>query len=841
MISKRMKNAVSVALSMAVVAGAAAPISASASGTRTKAEKFGEDTYANRFLSLYDDVVTNGQENGYLSSSNVASGGFGIPYHAVETMIVEAPDYGHETTSEAMSYLVWIAAMRDHLAENVDPSNDLVKAWKTMEYMIPDEQKGFMTGSEPSATYSPELDTIEAYATNEAAMLSGNNAINPLWSKFTSAYSSDSGLYLMHWLADVDNWYGYGNGTNFTLINTFQRGAMESCWETVPHPCVEELKYGNSKQGIKGIFKAPNELEIAAQWSYTNAPDAEDRAIQAVYAANRWGVGDSSVTTLAGKMGDELRNNMFDKYYKKIAVDTNEWSPSTGYESAHYLRNWYTSWGGALDGSWKWQIGCSHCHEFYQNPLAAYALLADSDLKSAMKAENAVKDYETSLARQLEFYLWLQASNGPIAGGATNSNRGRYAPYTDGILNEDGTTKNVSSTFYDMLYVEHPVYLDPGSNHWIGNQVWALQRLAELYYYVKTDGDQSGVTLSDGTTVEAALERILDKWVEWAVNEAVKLNDDGTYEIAASLDWSGEPDTWTGSASDNSGLTAEITAWGSADMGCVASMANTFIYYAAAKGVDGQAAVSGTDTSTAAKALYSGKELLDRMWSNYRDDIGVAKADTNENFVRLFEQEVVIPSYYTGTMPNGDEIKTGIKFIDIRTKYKDDPRYAELEADYNDNGKTDTTEFTYHRFWHQGDILMALGAMAEVYPELTPEDEETPEETTTADVTTTADTTTTTDTTTVDDTTATDTTTTAGDISNILWGDVNDDGVVDVRDVTCLKKYIVKLITDDDITAQGKLNGDVIPSGTLDVQDLGQIIKYIIKVVEDLDPAKNGY
>ena len=843
MISKTMKKAVSLAMSLAVVTGAVAPVSASAAGTRTKPEAFGDDTYKNRFLSLYDDVVTKGQENGYLSKNNVASGGFGIPYHSVETMIVEAPDYGHETTSEAMSYIVWIAAMRDILTQGTaDASSDLSKAWKTMEKMIPEKQSGFWANT-PSATYSPELDTIEEYATDTAAMVQGNTATNPIWKNFTSAYSSDKGLYLMHWLADVDNWYGYGSGTSFTLINTFQRGAMESCWETVPHPCVEELKYGNPQQGIKGIFKAPNELTIAAQWSYTNAPDAEDRAIQAVYAANRWGVGDSSVTTLAAKMGDELRNNMFDKYYKKIAVDTDSWSPSTGYESAHYLRNWYTSWGGANDGSWTWQIGCSHCHEFYQNPLAAYALLADDGLKSGMKAENAVKDYETSLARQLEFYLWLQSSNGPIAGGATNSNRGRYAPYSEGILNEDGSTTYVTSTFYDMLYVEHPVYLDPGSNHWIGNQVWAAQRLAELYYYVKTDGDKSGVTLSDGTTIEAALERILDKWVEWSLKDGIKLNDDGTYEIAASLDWSGEPDTWNGSATDNSGLTATITAYGSADAGCVASWANTLIYYAAAKGVDGKAA-DGSDSSTGGQALYTAKELLDRQWELYRDDIGVAKADTNPNFVRLFEQEVVIPSYYSGTMPNGDKIEPGIKFIDIRSQYKEDPMYATLEADYNDNGKTDTTEFTYHRFWHMGDILMANGALAALYPDVTPDPTDDPDTTTTEETTVTTEATTedTTESTTAATTAVTtdkdpDTTTTADpdvDPSKIVWGDVTVDGIVDVRDVTLANQYCVKM---KDISAQGLLNGDVIPDGVVDLKDLGQIKKYLIKIVDSLDPA----
>ena len=77
---------------------------------------------------------------------------------------------------------------------------------------------------------------------------------------------------------------------------------------------------------MKGFFNT--EATPAEQWSYTNAPDAEDRAIQAVYDANRWGVGDQtvnskwggnqSISALAGKMGDETRNNMYDKYYKEI-------------------------------------------------------------------------------------------------------------------------------------------------------------------------------------------------------------------------------------------------------------------------------------------------------------------------------------------------------------------------------------------------------------------------------------------------------------------------------------------------------------------------------------------
>ena len=118
-----------------------------------------------------------------------------------------------------------------------------------------------------------------------------------------------------------------------------------------------------------------------------------------------------------------------------------------------------------------------------------------------MKAKGAVEDYEKSLERQMEFYQWLQSANGPIAGGATNSYKGRYEAYPSG-----------ASTFYGMMYTPHPVYADPGSNHWIGNQVWAVQRLAELYYWQKKDGNES-IVKPGGMTLDAALEQILDKWV----------------------------------------------------------------------------------------------------------------------------------------------------------------------------------------------------------------------------------------------------------------------------------------------------------------------------------------
>jgi hypothetical protein len=845
MVFKKSKAVIAAVLCAAMAANAmVATISASAFEPRTKEEAFGDSTYAERFLSLYDDVVTKGKENGYLSSE-------GIPYHAVEEVIIEAPDYGHETTSEAMSYLVWIAAMHDNITKNhtdqvsksVTASSELGTAWKTLENMIPSEQKGFWDRDSVSAQYCGEYDNPEDCATKHAAD-SSKTAENPIYKYFTSAYSGEKGLYLMHWLADVDNWYGYGTGTNFTFINTFQRGEQESCWETVPHPCVEELKYGmKGTRGLKGIFNL--DAQVAPQYAYTNAPDAEDRAIQGVYEANKWGVEDPNVTKLAAKMGDELRNNMYDKYYQEISENTSWTNGNAGDKSAHYLMNWYTSWGGALDGTWAWQIGCSHAHEFYQNPLAAYGLITENGLKSGMLAQGAEKDYTKSLERQLEFYQWLQSSDGPIAGGATNSLHGRYDPYT------------TTSTFYGMMYTPHPVYADPGSNHWIGNQVWAVQRLAELYYWEKKDGNQSLVN-PGGVTMDDALTTILDKWVAWFVNNTV-LTEDGDFYIPSNLDWTGEPDKWSGSQSANSSLKATITGYGNTDFGCVCSLANTLIYYAKAKGVssadiaglteksvggtynnmvDGVSKV-GTTTYAAGDAdlgkvsLYLAQQLVDRVWSIGRDNIGLTRTDHNGSMARFFSQPVWVPVDYNGTMPNGDAIKNGISFLDIRSMYLDSSKcqggktsdeaiakVKELQAAYekdvaagakwsggysasSDEGKAELAKFTnvaevefeYHRFWHAGDVLMSLGALAELYPELTPTDSEQQPST---------------------------------DDGDILYGDTDCNEKVELLDVILLNKNLLGM---EQLTPKGAKNADVNIDGAVDGTDSLYILKSLVSLV----------
>lgn len=956
---KKSKAFLAAFLAAASACSAIMPTVASAAGDRTKPEAYGDETYAARFMSLYDDVITNGVENGYMSSTSTVNGGLGVPYHSVEELCIEAPDYGHETTSEAMSYLVWVAAMRDNIVNaakngevtvknekdaSTEEVGDTAKAWLTMEStLVPDAQGKFMSmGSQLSATYSDEWGQIEDYPTDMDNGVKGNN---PIHENFCNAYGNDGGLYLMNWLADVDDWYGFGAGTssqykqknvngNFTMINTFQRGEQESCWETIPHASVEELKFGVPGNGMKAFFNT--ESKVAAQFAYTNAPDAEDRAIQAVYAANRWGVGDQqvkskwggnqSLSTLAGKMGDECRNNMYDKYYVQIGAQ-NKNAGGGSDNGKHYLMNWYTSWGGALDGGWAWQIGASHMHEFYQNPLAAYGLLYDNDLNSAMKAQGATEDYKQSLQNQMELYLWLLSNDGPIAGGCTNSWNGRYEQYPSG-----------QSTFNKMAYVEHPVYADPGSNHWIGNQVWAVQRLAELYYIVKNGGAASDVNIG-GMNLEQSLELILDKWVGWFLDNSILgtanatktfsefyepydtekseftvpdlsqgVKDDGkSFSIPSSLIWSGQPNTWTGSYQENTGLTCTIVGYGDGDLGCVSSLANTLLYYSRAKGITGadlekgeasykaNQGTKGSKDDYAVQALYLAKELIDREWDKARDDIGLSIEDHNTNLPRLWETKLVLPngqrqngqgkvldaSRYTGKMPNGDEVKDGVAFYDIRTNYKDCDMYQTAKAEYDAKGHTDDYYFKLHRFWHAGDILMALGAMYELYPELTPKGATQSEELTvdkeeitlevgeTDKITPNKDgctfesadknvadvdangtvtgvgegstTITVTDPdgnkvtvkVTVTDSETTTSTSDKGEFNDLI-GDTNLDGSIGVMDVVYLNKYLASVINFNE---QQMRNAQCVTDDSVNTSDATTLLKYTVKKIDSLPVA----
>ncbi|MEU1164329.1 glycoside hydrolase family 48 protein [Streptomyces sp. NPDC005921] len=654
-----------------------ATFTASATGytgaTVTVTELAASKAYDARFLDLYGKITN--PANGYFSPE-------GIPYHSVETLIVEAPDQGHETTSEAYSYLLWLQAMYGKVTGDWSKFNG---AWALMEkYMIPTHAdqptNSFYNASKP-ATYAPELDTPNEYpAKLDTSVPVGSD---PIAAELKSAYGTDD-VYGMHWLQDVDNVYGYGDtpgggceagptADGPSYINTFQRGAQESVWETVPQPTCDAFKYGGTN-GYLDLFTGDS--SYAKQWKYTDAPDADARAVQAAYWADVWAKqqgkgGDVSATVgKAAKMGDYLRYAMYDKYFKKIGncVGPTTCAAGTGKDASDYLLSWYYAWGGATDTSagWAWRIGSSHVHGGYQNPLAAYALSSYADLKP--KSATGATDWGTSLTRQLEFYRWLQSSEGAIAGGATNSWQGRYASPPSG-----------TSTFYGMYYDWEPVYHDPPSNQWFGFQAWSMERVAEYY-------QQTG---------NATAKAILDKWVAWALSKTT-VNPDGTYQIPSTLQWSGQPDTWNASSpGSNSGLHVTVADYTN-DVGVAAAYAKTLTYYAAKSG-------DATAKSTA-------KALLDGMWGHYQDSLGIAVPETRADYNR-FDDTVYVPSGWSGKMPNGDAINSSSTFASLRSFYKSDPAWSKIES-YLAGGAAPV--FTYHRFWAQADIALAMGSYAEL-------------------------------------------------------------------------------------------------------------------------------
>ncbi len=633
--------------------------------------------YRAAFLEQYNKIKD--PDSGYFRNFS----GLLVPYHSVETLMVEAPDHGHQTTSEAFSYYLWLEAAYGQLEGDWAPFN---QAWASMEkFIIPshaDQPTNDKYNAADPATYAPEHPRMDQYP----AVLDGNVPVgsDPIAGELRSAYGT-SDIYGMHWLLDVDNTYGFGrcgDGTTApAYMNTYQRGSSESVWETIPQPSCDTFAHGGPN-GYLDLFT--KDSSYAKQWKYTNAPDADARAVQVAFLANKWataqgkGAQVADVVKKASKMGDYLRYAMFDKYFKKIGncVGPSTCPAGTGKDSSHYLMSWYYAWGGATDTSagWAWRIGDGAAHQGYQNPLAAYALANDPAMKPI--SATGATDWAKSLDRQLEFLQWLQSADGGIAGGATNSWDGQYATPPAG-----------SSTFYGMYYDWQPVWHDPPSNRWFGFQVWGLERVAALY-------QQTG---------DARAKRILDKWVPWAIANTT-VGTGGNFQIPSDMEWTGQPDTWNPSSpGSNANLRVRVVNH-SQDVGVAASYAKVLLNYAAKSGN--------------AAARTTGEGLLNALLA-HTDSIGIAIPETRTDYSRFDDEYnsstgegVYVPQGWTGEMPNGDPIAAGADFLSIRSFYRDDPQWQKVQ-DYLDGGPAPT--FTYHRFWAQAEIATAFSLHVQLF------------------------------------------------------------------------------------------------------------------------------
>jgi hypothetical protein len=603
---------------------------------------------------------------------------------------------------------MWLEAEYGKVTGNWAPFNN---AWSiTEQYIIPTQagQPGGQTTYNPSdpADYAPEFPQPSQYPSPlSTSVVAGQD---PLAAELQSTYGNRL-MYAMHWIIDVDNVYGFGNGRGSSLtecgdntprvtyMNTYQRGPQESVWETVPHPSCDTQRFGQSGAGFPPLFIQGS---TGNQWRYTDAPDADARAVEAAYWALTWATTQgnqaqiSSSVAKAAKMGDFLRYAFYDKYFKNPGCTNPNCTAGTGKSSSSYLLSWYFAWGGDNANAWSWRIGSSHNHQGYQNPLAAWVLSAGP---TALRPQSptADDDWALSLTRQLQFYSWLQSAEGAIAGGATNSWNGAYEAPPAG-----------TPTFFGLAYDVAPVYHDPPSNQWFGFQAWSMHRVAEYY----------------NVTGDARAKAILDKWVAWAMANTT-LGSGSTFSIPSDMTWSGAPsasfNSATGTPAANPGLHVTVTKSGN-DVGVAAAYARTLINYAAREG--------SSTLGTQAKATAKG--LLDRMLL-LKEDKGITVCETREDYNRFDDvwtsanqTGLYVPSSFTGTMPNGDQVRAGSTFLSIRSFYNTDqtptctggPGSGIAAINAYMAGTGPAPQFRYHRFWAQADIAMALADYGTLFP-----------------------------------------------------------------------------------------------------------------------------
>ena len=704
-------------------------------------------SYLSRFHTIYNAV--HDQSNGYFGPG---SGTFAksVPYHCIETLICEAPDWGHQTVSETASFYVGLEAWKGLLD---DDWTGFTQAWNVIDgiYVPSDFNQPTQVYLPASpADYTPEGDTPSAYPVlGVASAAKGYDAIA---TELENTYG-DKFVYLMHWIIDVDGKYGFHNGDGAilnTYLNTYQRGLQESAWETVPQPEWEDFQFGNAygflpifQQGLPTYPAATN--DYGKQWRYTCAPDAEGRVVQWSFWANKWASASGKIgeiTTSIGrakKMGDYLRYCLFDKYFRQIGTNRDQGGTvGSPYTSCHYLISWYVSWGGEIpedDGSayWGFRIGSSESHFGYQAPDAAYFMATGGGGMTSL-SPNAGRDWLTSMYRQLEMIRWLQTPEGLIAGGVSNSWHGRYETPADGRDN---------FTFYGMYYTYAPVWHDPPSNNWFGFQAWGIQRVADLFLEV---ADKTSVMQIN---VRNQCEVILDRFVNWILNNVVidaetgdftlpdtlswtsptaiagkttnKANLEGVFEYIPSMAWNGTGDAsafWSPDSVPNPNLHFNVVASGK-DLGVASSLSLLLIHYAQAKRVLNKfdTVIQTGSTNTPHMAYTMARGLVDGMWRLYRDSKGIARLEERADYNR-YNQQLYVPAGYNGLMPNGDAINSNSTFISIRSWQKTDPDWPKIQAYLDSQNSANIPKFTYHRFWGQCEYAMCCGALQHYFSDI---------------------------------------------------------------------------------------------------------------------------
>lgn len=709
--------------------------------------------WINRFNFTYD-LLTN-TANGYFGPTTGPKA-YQIPYHAKETaIVVEAPDWTHESASETASFWVKMEAWKSILSGS---TLGLEKSWDAIESnWIPDatgQPWGDYNISQP-ASYVPDAATL--MDTPMALSTSKTVGPDPLYTALFAAYNTKA-MYLMHWLIDVDGVYGFHNpdgSTKGVFINNYQRGPVEDGLATITHPSFDDFNNGGSSPyGWQAIYGRSNTLysdgdanAYSKQANYSMAGDADVRAVAAINQVIQLGlttVVSPSLKAKASKMADYIRYTLYDKYFQPI--------PGHDGSGCHFLLSWGCGFGvglpveGATKSYWGFKIGASEIHHGYNAVDVAYANRTNSTTLNPLAAGSKAM-WTTSLDRQLEMIRWLQTSKGPIAGGVTSSWNGRYETPSDA---------RASAKFYGLYYNYSPSWHNPPSNNWTGYQAWGLDRVAGVYYMAATG------SAPDDASIATRCGVILDRFVAWFYDNCTVDVDANTlaypgnlawtsptvingktstvttpkfislpgnppvpfpdaYEYLPTLDWPGNsPDYaafWSGSSVPNPNLDFTIldTGW---DPGTAAGFCNVLIQYCAAKVALGHAlteSIPNTAITLSSVRDLAGK-MLDIIWIN-KDGDGFGFSQKME-ISRITDKLWIPPQFGTGHMPHGEVLQNNVStFASVRNSfYSTTAEWSALQPYLASPSTVTPPTTTYHRFWNGADVAVAFGMMAYYFP-----------------------------------------------------------------------------------------------------------------------------
>ena len=217
----------------------------------------------------------------------------GIPYHSVETLIVEAPDYGHETTSEAYSLLdLARGAVRPGHRGLGAVQQRLGRPWRSTSSR--------RTADQPTNSFYNPIEPGDVRARSTTSPSSTRRSSSSGVTVGTGPDRRRAEVHLRHRRHLRHALARWTSTTTTASARARQvRGAARPTPArptSTPSSAARRSRSGRpsrSRPATTFKYGGPNgyldlftkDASYAKQWKYTNAPDADARAVEAAYWA----------------------------------------------------------------------------------------------------------------------------------------------------------------------------------------------------------------------------------------------------------------------------------------------------------------------------------------------------------------------------------------------------------------------------------------------------------------------------------------------------------------------------------------------------------------------------